>query len=329
MTSSLTPGLQNLYTLPPVFESSDPLVTKNQTSDFLKDHTLTWQNGQVNSVLRYCSMGTLSFLVLRYGAAVHICPGALQDFYLFQVPIHGQARIGVGKHQVNANPHTGTIISPHLKLKLDWEQDCEQFLLKIPAERLQAACTQLLDTPPQEQITFTPEFNLQSAHGFAWQQQVNALLAYITSCQQPPAAWLQNYELSLLQHLLLTQPNNYSHYFHCPTLGLSGSRRLRLAKRYIHEHLKQELNLTEIASACGCSVRSLTHDFRQYLNISPQLYIRQTRLQAVRHDLLTAPSTATVTQIASQWGFNHLGRFSAWYKALYHESPSDTIKKPA
>lgn len=327
MNSWLMHGLQKLYTLPPVFESSDPLVTKNQTTDFLKEHTLTWQNGPVNSVLRYTSMGTLSFLVLRYGAAVHISPGALQDFYLFQVPIHGQARIGVGKHQVNANTSTGTIISPHLKLKLDWEEDCEQFLLKIPTQRLQAACAQLLDLPPEEQITFTPEFNLHSAHGFAWQQQVNALLAYITSCQQPPAAWLHNYELNLLQHLLLTQPNNYSHYFHNPGLTLNGSRRLRIARRYIHEHLKQELTLADIAAACGASIRSITHDFREHLNLSPQLYIRQARLQAVHRDLLNASPSATVTQIASQWGFNHLGRFSTWYKELYNEPPSETLHK--
>lgn len=327
MTSWLMHGLQNLYTLPPVFQSSDPLMTKHETSGFLKDHTLTWQTGKVNSVLRCTTLGTLSFLVLRYGAAVHVAPGELQDFYLFQVPIHGHARIGVGKHHIQANTSTGTIISPNLNLQLDWEEDCEQFLIKIPAERLIEACTQLLGSIPEERIEFHPQFLLSSAHGFAWQQQVNALLAYIASCSQPPALWLKNYESNLLQHLLLTQPNNYSHHFHSPKLQLNGSKRLRLARRYIHEHLNQDLSLAAIAAASDSSVRSLTQAFREQLKISPQLYIRHARLRGARRDLMNAPPLTTVTDVATHWGFNHLGRFSAWYKAIYHELPSETLAK--
>ncbi|MEZ2720219.1 AraC family transcriptional regulator [Paenalcaligenes hominis] len=326
MTSWLMHGLQNLYALPPVFESSDPHMTKTETTEFLKEHTLTWQTGTVNSALRCTSVGALSFLVLRYGAAVHVAPGALHDFYLFQVPIQGQSRIGVGQHRIHANYSTGTIISPELALRLDWEEDCEQFLIKIPAERLIEACAVLLDVTPQEKIEFHPRFDLTQAHGMAWKHQINALLTYISTCSQPPAQWLKSYESSLLQHLLLTQPNNFSHYFNSPT-AVNGSRRLRLARRYIHANLNQDLSLAQIAAACDSSVRSMTLAFREQLNLSPQLYIRQARLEAVRHALLHAAPTATVTEIATFWGFNHLGRFSAWYKERYEESPSDTLHK--
>lgn len=40
-----------------------------------------------------------------------------------------------------------------------------------------------------------------------------------------------------------------------------------------------------------------------------------------------SPLTAKITEIATRWGFNHLGRFSAWYKDTYSESPYETLQK--
>lgn len=326
MTSWLLNGLHNLYAQPPLFESVDPAMTKSKTSGILKEHRLTWSAGKVNSALRCVEVGDLSFMLLRYGAAVHIAPGALHDFYLFQVPVQGKSAIGVGKHTVIADQNTATIISPKLGLQLDWEEDCEQFLIKIPKTLLDEACMQLLDIAPEEQIQFHPQYQINSAHGAAWQHQVSTVLSYATPEHQFPSQWLKNHELSLLQHLLLTQPNNYSRYFH-HTSRMTGQRRLRLARHYIKQNIGENLKLEDIARACESSVRSLTEAFRVQLNTSPTQYIRKVRLEAVRQELMKAKPSAQITEIAIRLGFNHLGRFSAWYKEAYDESPYETLQK--
>lgn len=326
MTSWRLNGLHNLYRQRPLFESADPATTKTETTEILKDHHLTWQPGKVQSALRCTKVGELSFMLLRYGAAVHVAPGTLHDFYLFQVPVQGRSIIGVGAHTVIASKDTAAIISPDLDLQLDWEQGCEQFLIKIPKDLLNEACMQLLDIAPQEQIEFHPEYVLNGAHGMAWQHQISAILAYTDQQSAYPVPWLKSQTLSLLQHLLLTQPNNYSRYFQHDS-RMTGQRRLRVARRYIDQHLGENLNLEDIARACESSTRSLTEAFRTQLNSSPTLYIRQARLEAVRKELLHAPASAQVTEIATRWGFNHLGRFSAWYKEKYHESPYETRQK--
>lgn len=326
MTSWLLHGLHNLYLQNPVFESADPAMTKTQTSGILKEHRLIWRAGEVKSALRCASVGELSFMLLRYGAAVHVAPGSLHDFYLFQVPVQGKSAIRVGKHTVSADQNTATIISPDLSLQLDWEQGCEQFLIKIPKALLNEACMQLLDIAPEEQIQFHPEYQMANIHGKAWQHQISTVLSYISQESRYPTQWLKNHQLNLLQHLLLTQPNNYSRYFHHEP-RMTGQRRLRLARRYIYQHLGDNLRLEDIARACDSSVRSLTDAFRAQLNISPTQYIRKARLACVRKELLNSAPTAKVTEIATRWGFSHLGRFSAWYKETYDESPYDTLHK--
>lgn len=55
-------------------------------------------------------------------------------------------------------------------------------------------------------------------------------------------------------------------------------------------------------------------------------YVRAVRLARVHDELRTSePGLTTVTTIAQRWGFFHLGRFAAAYRARYHTTPSDTL----
>ena len=57
-------------------------------------------------------------------------------------------------------------------------------------------------------------------------------------------------------------------------------------------------------------------------------YLKQKRLEAARRTLLAAsPLTTSVTEVATQWGFFHLGRFARDYSQLFGELPSETLKR--
>ncbi len=71
-----------------------------------------------------------------------------------------------------------------------------------------------------------------------------------------------------------------------------------------------------------------TNDLKQHYEISPIAYSKQKRLEAVHRTLLTAePSTNSITEVATQWGFFHLGRFARDYRQLFGELPSETLKR--
>jgi transcriptional regulator GlxA family with amidase domain len=52
-------------------------------------------------------------------------------------------------------------------------------------------------------------------------------------------------------------------------------------------------------------------------------------MHLVRRALLRAdPSNSTVTRIVTDHGFWELGRFSVAYRALFNETPSETLRRP-
>lgn len=100
---------------------------------------------------------------------------------------------------------------------------------------------------------------------------------------------------------------------------------LRRAEAYIRAHAGDTIRMSEVAAQLNISTRSLQATFHKYRDLSPHAYLDAVRLGRVRQQLLTILPEETIAGIALDAGFNHLGRFSARYRARYGEAPSQTV----
>lgn len=104
---------------------------------------------------------------------------------------------------------------------------------------------------------------------------------------------------------------------------------VRRAVAFMEERLGEPITLADIAGAVGLSPRGLQDVFHRVLGRSPTQELRLLRLEAARDDLVAADpaSGATVTAVARRWGFGHIPRFAAAYRAQYGENPRDTLNR--
>lgn len=90
------------------------------------------------------------------------------------------------------------------------------------------------------------------------------------------------------------------------------------------------LYVPELCTKLGVASRTLRAVCREYLGMGPKKYLHLRRMHFVRRALRTGNADATsVTEIAMQFGFWELGRFSVEYKSLFGESPSHTLRHNA
>ncbi len=99
------------------------------------------------------------------------------------------------------------------------------------------------------------------------------------------------------------------------------------ARQYIIERKSNPPSVSELSAHLKMSRRGLHHAFMNVLGINPATFLRYVRLHGARKDLLRADPSDSVNGIACKWGFWHMGMFSAYYKALFAELPSTTLRR--
>ncbi|CAI8806126.1 helix-turn-helix domain-containing protein [Pseudomonas sp. IT-P294] len=93
---------------------------------------------------------------------------------------------------------------------------------------------------------------------------------------------------------------------------------------------EETLNLLELSQVAGVSLRQLQHAFKAFTAMTPTHWLRLRRLNSAHRELLArTPNETTVAEVAMNWSFWHLGRFSSSYRALFKELPSETLKRAA
>jgi len=84
----------------------------------------------------------------------------------------------------------------------------------------------------------------------------------------------------------------------------------------------------DLCRAAAVSERTLRNAFRKVHGVSPYRYLRGFRMTQARQALMSAGSKrGTVTEVAMQFGFLELGRFSVDYRSAFGECPSVTLRR--
>lgn len=102
---------------------------------------------------------------------------------------------------------------------------------------------------------------------------------------------------------------------------------VELAEAFLDGHCHQALTLADICSAVGVRPRTLQASFMRQHGISPMNFLQGLRLEKARATLLASDRHETsVSEVALEWGFRHLGRFSGHYLRRFGEYPGETLR---
>ena len=111
-----------------------------------------------------------------------------------------------------------------------------------------------------------------------------------------------------------------------PVTAATRQRVVREAREYMRRHAGEPIGVPELCAALQVSRRTLQYSFQDVLQLGPVAYLRALRLNGVRRDL-SRGGPEPVADCAARWGFWHLSRFAADYRALFGELPSCTLHR--
>lgn len=106
-----------------------------------------------------------------------------------------------------------------------------------------------------------------------------------------------------------------------------GNPKIEKIRQWVISDPRKEYKPLEIAAYINTSERSLYHLFKKEFGLSPRVYICQIKLEFIYRELKDFTNTKNITQVALEYGFNNLGRFSKVYRDYFGEPPSHTCRR--
>ena len=317
-----------------VFQSTRKVDCHAQVARELSEHDLFWKGDDVDTVLFKATIRQLQIYLLRYGAEVIVRPRLFDGFALVHMTLSGTAEIEADGQKVRIAQGRTALIAPKRNLRLWWQAGSEQLILKVPLALFDELSAQAQTGP----ATLPSLFLLPERLLSHWDMLVQSLLRLVAlpGHDDGNSAWINHFERGAVQFLLSQMApagraapgaagaaGSAAEASAESLVGAGKSQRLDVLEKYIKTRLSAPLALADLANAAGVSVRTLNALCHQHHGVAPMDLLRNIRLDAARERLLVQPD-ANVTDTAFEFGFGHLGRFSAYYRERFNELPKHT-----
>ncbi|CAD5109825.1 AraC family transcriptional regulator [Zestomonas carbonaria] len=306
-----------------VFERADPYAVSDYVNQHVGSHCIRLPtSGHPQASLNHRQFASLDLCRISYGGSVRVTSPALETIYHLQILLGGHCLWRGHKQEHYFAPGELLLINPDDPVDLTYSDDCEKFILKLPATLLESICDEQRWLRPSQGVRFLENrYRLEDLEGF-----VN-LLAMV--CQEAEASELQlprvqeHFAQIVGSKLLTLMKTNVSR----ESLSSQTASFERILD-YIDNNLKQDICTEVLAQQARMSLRSFYALFERHVGTTPKNYIRQKKLERIRA-CLSDPScnVRSVTELALDYGFLHLGRFSESYRLQFGELPSDTLKR--
>ncbi len=207
------------------------------------------------------------------------------------------------------------------------QADFNVFPISLSEQKLNQVCT-MLELPDFRTLTKKSEsFSCFPQRLFEFRRYLEYVEAHLRT---GAGSDRNNHFLREIEHEITVKLVRILAEHSLPARGKRVRRRdaaIKIAESYIRENSHKWITIPELCREANASQRMLEYAFRERYKMTPKAYLRAVQLNTVRKQLLKAsPFTNQVNRIARQNGFSHMGQFSAGYKNLFGERPSDTLR---
>ena len=244
---------------------------------------------------------------------------------ILHLPLGRRHVYTAGGRTLEARPDTAILLAPGQEYTLYSEPDDCLLVLRIPASAL-ADELAARDPATARASRGTREVPLVgrrlSTVAAIHRTLVGATKPTAGSASVPQAQHLEAQLCSwMADQVLGTRPSSST-----PVLAI---QRIRMVEEWIDANLANPITLGSLCAVAGVGDRYLEYAFRKHRSLTPLQFVTSRRLAWVRRKLIESKPGDSVTRLAHEAGFIHLGRFAVRYRSVYGESPSATVKRSA
>ncbi|RTL50150.1 MAG: AraC family transcriptional regulator [Rhodocyclaceae bacterium] len=309
----------------PVFSNADPFAVSAYINRHIGKHDLSVTTNKGDATLQHATLGDVGVLQVHYGRQATVQAPSLNKAYHLQTVIDGCCAIRYGENEVVLGVGMAAMVPPNVEAEFNYSNDCAKLIVKIPEELIHKCCLATYGHVPKKGVRFGPE-GLLLGDSQSFSRLIELLEIESKSTRGVVCASSEPLRLFLASKLFEWFPHDIESQTRYGQRDIENF--FSVVDSYIDAHIYEDITADSLSTVCMVTRRTLYNLFSHGRGIAPTAYIKQKKLKKINEILQSSSITnCSVTKVALDFGFTHLGRFSAEYKQLFGEFPSDTIKK--
>lgn len=289
-------------------------------------HRLTPTLAGLRLSMRTAVLDDMRLHVMNYGGPVIVDADPLETRYLLCLPLAGTATVRANGVRRTSTAGTPILLPVDGEFRLEWPDGTPQIVLDMPRPRFDELVS-VMYGPDASILGDMPLIDLSTSRGRALQSELDALCEELNSgaAQAYPQFMRRNLAETVMARVISAIVGDRQ------SAGATVSNRghTRVVRGFLGlVESMPDLTPVQAAELLRVPLRTLQQHVRDELGSTPSREIEDARLDRVRGRLLEAdPAVSTVTEIAVDAGFGHLGRFSVQYRRRFGEKPSETFRR--
>lgn len=262
----------------------------------------------------------------RYDVGTRLESYINRDTIHFVIGNLAPSRFNLGKKVVTVSPKQGVVIPPDSRIRINRSAGSELLVLCLSYKEVLKQFEVHNDRHHSNPLEFDFNVDLHSGAGAFLRRTLNNLIFELkaNSSGGDQEVILAGYSTLMVSGLLALYSGGSDNTDRMISIAPSSVLR---AEEYMRANLGQLISTADLLKICKCSQGALYASFRRFRGYTPMEFLKEQRLQAAWTKLNDPNDTVTVSSIAFDCGFTHLGRFSAFYKNRFGELPSDTLAR--
>jgi AraC-like DNA-binding protein len=307
-----------------IFEDGHPSEVSAYVRRHVGMHSLATRDWDAHATLRHAVLGNLGLSVISYGGLATVeNPVGIESFH-FQMVMAGECSINVDNQQLHLLPGSAAILNPSVPSSVTYSPECIKLIINIPCSLFNAQTSGPRRSSHDQPVRFSSSPVLLDERSTTL-KTVELLFLEADEAGARRAGLGNTMEILLIEKLL----QSFSHNDAAGKVaGAVHNPFFDSVDAFIDKHMREDISAEQLASAHNVSLRTLYERFSLHRDLSPSAYIKLRKMRKIFQQLSSAQSgVRSVSQIAFEYGFNHMGRFSAEYRQLFGELPSETLRR--
>jgi AraC-like DNA-binding protein len=269
----------------------------------------------------------MSFGAGRFATEVTI-DGDDGDLFCITVPQRGELTLIQDGVLTTSTGAFGLVYRPGARTRLLISDDSTRASVFFKVTEVEAALEHTLDQRLRKPLEFRPYLDWSAGLAGSLKRQLDCVMQEF---QRPDGVASNAVALASTTDLLVTLllravPHSHTDQMEIEPNGAVPAY-VRRAEDFMRANSAEPIRIAQVATAAGCSVRTLSGVFQRFRGTTPLGALHAIRLERVRDELVLGAAGASIATVAHRYGFTNLTRFGAAFRRRFNETPSSLLRR--